>query len=54
MFEILRVDTSAVQLHYHKDGTFDDPVFVEPIVTPQNANSDASQPTARRDFLNGF
>ena len=46
MFEILRVDTSAVHLHYHKSGALDDPVLVDPIVMPQNANSGASQPTA--------
>ena len=31
VFEILRVDTSAVHLHYHKDGSLDDPVFIDPI-----------------------
>ena len=41
VFEILRVDTSAVHLHYHKNGSLDDPQ-----VMPQNANSGASQPTA--------
>ena len=41
VFEILRVDTSAVHLHYHKNGSLDDPK-----VMPQNANSGASQPTA--------
>ena len=46
VFEILRVDTSAVHLHYHKNGSLDDPVHVDPIVMPQNANSGASQPTA--------
>ena len=46
VFEILRVDTSAVHLHYHKNGSLDDPVLVDPIVMPQNANSGASQPTA--------
>ena len=46
MFEILRADTSAVHLHYHKKGSLDDPVLVKPIVVPQNANSGASQPTA--------
>ena len=46
MLEILRVDTSAVHLHYHKNGSLDDPVLVDPIVKPQNANSAASQPTA--------
>ena len=46
MFEILRVDTSAVHLHYHKNGSLDDPVLVDPIVMPQNANSGAPQPTA--------
>ena len=49
VFEILRVDTSAVHLHYHKNGSFDDPVLVEPIVMPQNADNchcSASQPTA--------
>ena len=46
VFEILRVDTSAVQLHYHKNGSMDDPEPVDPIVRPQNANSGASQPTA--------
>jgi hypothetical protein len=40
VFEILRVDTSAVHLHYHKNGSFDDP-----IVLRQNANSGASQST---------
>ena len=45
VFEILRVDTSAVHLHYHKDGSLDDPVLIDPIVMPQNANSGASQPT---------
>ena len=45
VFEILRVDTSAVHLHYHKNGSLDDPVLVDPIVMPQNANSGASQPT---------
>ena len=46
VFEILRVDTSAVHLHYHKSGSLDDPVLVGPIAMPQNANSGASQPTA--------
>jgi len=46
VFEILRVDTSAVHLHYHKNGSLDDPVLVDPIAMPQNANSGASQPTA--------
>ena len=46
VFEILRVDTSAVHLHYHKNGSLDDPVLLDPIVMPQNANSSASQPTA--------
>ena len=27
VFEILRVDTSAVHLHYHKNGSLDDPVL---------------------------
>ena len=45
MFEILRVDTSAVHLHYHKNGSLDDPVVIEPIVMHHNANSGASQPT---------
>ena len=44
VFEILRVDTSAVHLHYHKDGSFDNPVYVDPIVMRQNAHSGASQP----------
>ena len=39
VFEILRVDTSAVHLHYHKNGSLDDPVIVDPIGMPQNANS---------------
>ena len=46
VFEILRVDASAVHLHYHKNGSLDDPVVVDPIVRPQNANSGASEPTA--------
>ena len=46
VFEILRVDTSAVHLHYHKKGSLDDPVYVNPIVMPQNAHSGASQPAA--------
>ena len=46
VFEIVRVDTSAVHLHYHKNGSLDDPVLVDPIVMPQNANSGASQSTA--------
>ena len=45
VFEIRRVDTSAVHLHYHKNGSLDNPVHFDPIVTPQNANSGASQPT---------
>jgi hypothetical protein len=45
VFEIRRVDTSAVHLHYHGNGRLDDPVLVDPNVTPQNANSGASQPT---------
>ena len=44
VFEIARVDTSAVRLHYHKNGSLDDPVLVDPIAMPQNANSGASQP----------
>ena len=44
VFEILRVDTSAVHLHYHKNGSFDNPVYVDPIVMRQNAHSGASQP----------
>ena len=39
VFEILRDDTSAVQLHYHKNGSLDDPVLIDPIVIPQNATS---------------
>jgi hypothetical protein len=46
VFDIFRVDTSAVHLHYHKNGSLDDPVLVAPIVMPQNANSGASQPAA--------
>ena len=46
VFEFLRVDTSAVHLHYHKNGSLDDPVLLDPIVIPHNANSGASQPTA--------
>ena len=49
VFEILRVDTSAVHLHYHKDGKLDDPVVRGTIDLPQNANSGASQPTAPSD-----
>ena len=45
MFEILRVDTSAVHLHYHKNGLLDDPVLIESIVMHHNANSGASPPT---------
>ena len=45
MFEFLRVDTSRVHLHYHKNGSLDDPVIIGPIATPQNPNSGASQPT---------
>ena len=41
VFEILRVDTSAVHLHYHKNGSLDDPVLIEPIVS---LPSGASQP----------
>jgi hypothetical protein len=52
VFEMVRVDTSAVQLHYHKNGTMDDPVQNAPtceqwrVVMPQNASSGASHPTA--------
>ena len=46
MLEILRVDTSAVHLHYHENGSLDDPVLFDPIAMPQNANSCASQPIA--------
>ena len=46
VFEILRVDTSAVHLHYHRNGSLDDPVFFGPIAMPQNAHSGAAQPTA--------
>ena len=45
VFEILRVDTSAVQFHYHKNGSLDDLVTLAPTVLPENANSGASQPT---------
>ena len=45
VFEILRVDTSAVHLHYHKNGNPDEPVTLPPTVLPENANSGASQPT---------
>jgi hypothetical protein len=45
VFEILRVDTSAVHLHYHKNGTLDEHVTLAPTVLPENANSGASQPT---------
>jgi hypothetical protein len=37
VFEILRVDTSSVHLHYHKNGSFDEPTV--------HANSGASQST---------
>ena len=50
MFEIIRVDTSAMHLHYHSNGKFDDPVLFDPTEEQwnfsQNANSGASQPTA--------
>ena len=45
MFEIVRVDTSAVHLHFHGNGKLDDPVLLPPNVTPQNANGGAPQPT---------
>ena len=45
VFEILRVDRSAVHLHYHKNGPLDDPVLVGAIDMPQNAHSGAAQPT---------
>ena len=35
-----------MHLHYHKNGSLDDPVLVDPIIMPENANSGASQPTA--------
>lgn len=50
VFEIRRVDTSAVHLHYHKNGSLDDPVLIDAV--PQNANSGASQPTAPNIKLN--
>ena len=50
MFEIRRVDTSAVHLHYHKNGSLDDPVIIDAM--PQNANSGASQPTVPDIQLN--
>ena len=46
VFEIFRVDTSAVHLHYHRNGSLDDPALVPPIVMPEDSNSGASQPTA--------
>ena len=44
VLEIIRVDTSAVHLHYHKSGKLDDPVIVDPIVMDHSANGGASQP----------
>ena len=58
VFEILRVDTSRVHLHYHKNGSLDDPVLFDAgrwpseLRVPQNANSGASQPTAPDIQLN--
>ena len=58
VFEIRRVDTSAVHLHYHKNGSLDDPVLFDAgqwpseLRVPQNANTGASQPTAPDIQLN--
>ena len=45
VFEVVRVDKSCVQLHFHSNGTMDDPVLIPSTATPDNANGGASQPT---------
>ena len=45
VFEIVRTDSSKMHLHYHKNGRLDDPVLIDPIGMPQNANSGASELT---------
>ena len=57
VFEITRVDGSAWQLHYHKNGKFDDPTFIPaPIATRiapalSVSSSDVSQPAATTDAI---
>ena len=46
VFEIVRVDTSTVHLHFHKKGGLDDPPHFPPLQGPPDATSGASQPTA--------
>ena len=57
VFEITCVDGSAWQLHYHKNGKFDDPTFIPaPIATRiapalSVSSSDVSQPAATTDAI---
>ena len=46
VFEIVRIDTSTVHLHFHKNGDLDDPPHFPPLQGPPDATSGASQPTA--------
>ena len=41
VFEVVRVDTSAMHLHYHSNGSLDNP----PYFRPKDGSSDAPQPT---------
>ena len=45
VFEILRIDTTVVHVHYHKNGHPDEPVTLPSAALLENANSGASQPT---------
>ena len=49
VFEIVRIDTSAVHLHYHKSGRLADPQIIRPRGIAQQTTGGASQPTAPVD-----
>ena len=49
VFEIVRIDASAVHLHYHRNGNCDDPQIIRPRGHAQNATGGVSQPTAPFD-----
>ena len=49
VFEIVRIDASAVHLHYHSNGKCDDPQIIRPRGHAQNATGGVSQPTAPFD-----
>jgi len=57
VFEITRVDGSAWQLHYHKNGQFDDPTFIPASIATRTAqalpvsSSGVLQPAAAVDEI---